>query len=90
MNLKLPPLDIEGAVISLSDIRPRNAHPDLKKDQQLSLSLSEALFTVLQENMQVTVLRRGPQSIDLKVSVKFGPISSTSQRMKARVTAAAD
>lgn len=89
MNLKMPSLDIEGAVISLSDIRPRKAHPNPKNDQQLSLSLSEALFTVPQENLHVKVLRRSSRSIDLKVSVKFGPISSTSRRANGRAAAAA-
>ena len=88
MNLKLLPLDIEGAVISLSDIRSPKARPDLKNDQQLSLSLSEAIFTVPQENLHVTVIRRGSRSIDLKVSLKFGPIPSSSRRPKGRVVAA--
>ncbi|SRR6266702_531119 len=87
-NLKLPPLDIEGAVISLSDIRSRKARPDLKNDQQLSLSLSEAIFTVPQENLHVTVLRRSSRSIDLKVSVKFGPVSTASRRPKSPAAAA--
>ena len=87
-NLKLPPLDIEGAVISLSDIRLRKARPDPKNDKQLSLSLSEAIFTVPQENLHVRVLRRSSRSIDLKVSVKFGPISSSSRRSNVRAPAA--
>jgi len=87
-NLKLPPLDIEGAVISLSDIRSQKARRGLKNDQQLSLSLSEAIFTVPKENLHVTVLRRSSRSIDLKVSVKFGPISSSSRLPKGRAAAA--
>jgi|ERR1017187_2928279 transcriptional regulator with XRE-family HTH domain len=88
-NLRLPPLDIEGAVISLSDIRSRKARPDPKNDRQLSLSLTEAISTVPQENLHVTVLRRSSRQIDLKVSVKFGPVSTSSRRPKSPAAAAA-
>lgn len=88
VNLNLLSLDIEGAVISLSDVRPMKARSKAKNQKQLALSLSEAIFTVPEENLHVAVLKRNSTSIDLKVSVKFGPEPSTARLSKTRTASA--
>lgn len=64
-------LNILGAIISASDPPARRSRTNA--DQQLLLSLSDAILLVPQEHLQIRVLKRRSQSIELKVSIDFSP-----------------
>ena len=63
-------LNILGAIISASDPPARRSRTSA---DQLSLSLSDAISLVPQEHLQIKVLKRRSQSIQLKVSIDFSP-----------------
>jgi transcriptional regulator with XRE-family HTH domain len=64
-GLKLQ-LDIEGAVISASDLKP-----SLTVEHSQQLTLFEALSSVQSSQLQVSVVKRDGKSLDLKVSIDF-------------------
>ena len=62
-------LEIEGVVISGSTL-PTRQH-ERTKAVQLPLVLTEAISAVDAQNLQIQVLKRRSQSIDLKVTIAF-------------------
>lgn len=78
------PLDlrVEGITISPTDFQPQRSRP--KRPEQLSLSLTEALLSIPQEQLKVKVLKRGSQSIDLKVTIDFRRIAMKPKRVNGR------
>jgi transcriptional regulator with XRE-family HTH domain len=67
-------LNILGAIISAGDLPGRRSRQ--AREQQLSLSLTDAILFVPQKHLKVQVLERRSQSIDLKVSIDFTPARS--------------
>jgi transcriptional regulator with XRE-family HTH domain len=80
-------LNVLGAIISASDLPARQ--PRATKEQQLSLSLTEAILLVPEEHLRIKVLRRKSQSIDLKVSIDFAPLKHPPRGAKGRTAAVA-
>lgn len=80
LNLRF---DIEGAIISASDL-PANPTRRKKSEEQLSLSLTDAILSVDPGQLRVVVLKRKSQSIDLKVSIDFAPEKRPPKLAKAR------
>jgi transcriptional regulator with XRE-family HTH domain len=65
-------LEVEGVVISGSDLPARQR--ERTRAIQLPLALTEAISAVEAQNLQIQVLKRRSQSIDLKVTISFaGP-----------------
>jgi transcriptional regulator with XRE-family HTH domain len=62
-------LNILGAIISANDLPARRPPPN--RGQQLPLSLAEVIQTIPAERLQVEILTRKTQSIDLKVTINF-------------------
>jgi transcriptional regulator with XRE-family HTH domain len=85
---KLPlNLNIEGIAISASDFRPRKSRSIT--NEQLALSLSDAILTIPQEHLKIQVLNRRSQSIDLKVTIDFASIPRIPKSAKRQTLAAA-
>ena len=74
-------LDVEGAIITASDLPIRNN----RRMRQLSLplALTDAIFSVNSDQLQVEVLKRRRQSIDLKITIDF---KSKSSKGNKRIT----
>jgi transcriptional regulator with XRE-family HTH domain len=79
-------LEVEGVIISGSVLPARQR--EQKKAIQLPLALTEAISAVDAQNLQIQVLKRRSESIDLKVTIAFtvpekGPKRSSRQTMAA-------
>jgi transcriptional regulator with XRE-family HTH domain len=79
--------EIEGVVISASDIPSRRRQQT--QEIQLPLALTEAISAVDAQNLQIQVLKRGSQSIDLKVTIAFSVPGKGPKRASRRALAAA-
>jgi len=80
-------LDIEGIDISANDFQARKSRST--KQEQLSLSLTDAILSIPKEHLRVEVLKRRSQSIELKVSIDFASQPRTPKRAKGQTLAVA-
>jgi transcriptional regulator with XRE-family HTH domain len=80
-------LNILGAIISASDLPARPARPN--KNEQLPLSLAEAISFIPEEHMSVVLLKSRGQLIELKVSIDFSNQPKAPKRVKGQAVAIA-
>ncbi len=85
-GLKLD-LNILGAIISASDLPARQARPN--KNEQLPLSLAEAISFIPGEHLKIVVSKSRGQLIELKVTIDFSQTSKAPIGTKGRAAAVA-